>query len=67
MDTVLVGGVGMLLLIAAVWQGQKMLDKSALPERLKRLGNYALILIVIIAAISAMRWHSNMWLAGTVQ
>lgn len=67
MDTVLVGGIGLLLLIAGVWQAQTMLEKSKLPDRVKRLGSYALILLVIGAAVAAMQWHSSAWLNGAGQ
>lgn len=67
MDTVLVGGVGLLLIMGAVWQAQKALDQSSLSPRIKRVGGYALILVVIGAAVAVMQWHSSAWLSGTVQ
>jgi len=64
MDTVLIGGVGILLLIFVVWKAHGWLEHATVSPTLKRLVSYAMILAVIVAVGLVMKWHSSTWLAA---
>lgn len=64
MDTVLVGGFSVLVFFGVIWLLHDRLDKSTLSPTAKRLGNYALIVLVIGSATLAIDWHASVWLAN---
>ncbi len=63
MDTVLVGGISVLIFFGLIWLSHDRLEKSSLSPTAKRIGNYALIVLVIGAATIAIDWHSSTWMA----
>jgi hypothetical protein len=64
MDTVLVGGATVLLFAGGVFLLQDRLNKSSLSPTAKRLGNYAMVALILGAAVVAINWHSTVWLAS---
>ncbi len=58
MDTVLLGGLVFLLAIGGMFIAMRRIDRSAIPDRRKRLLNYALLAGITILAIVIFRWHS---------
>ena len=63
MDTVLIGGLGVLVFFGALYVTHITIEKSNLSQKAKRFGNYALILLVIGAATCAIDWHAEVWMA----
>ena len=63
MDTVLVGGFSVLVFFGVIWGIHNRLEASSLSPTTKRLGNYALIVLVVGAATIAIDWHSSVWMA----
>ena len=64
MDTVLVGGIGVLVLMFVVWKLHSRLEEAELSPTLKRLVSYALILIIIAAVGFVINWHRSNWMAS---
>ena len=63
MDTVLVGGASVLLFAGGVFLLQDRFNKSSLSPTAKRLAHYAMVALILGAAVVAINWHSTMWLA----
>ena len=64
MDTVLVGGIGVLVLMFIVWKIHNWLENAELSPTLKRLASYALMLLIIVAVGFVINWHRNSWMAS---
>ncbi|MDB2325222.1 diguanylate cyclase [Alphaproteobacteria bacterium] len=64
MDTVLWGGLAFLLAVGAMFLAMGRIDRSQLPDRTRRLVNYALLAGIVILAIVIFQWHSNSYLAA---
>ena len=62
MDTVLFGGLGFLILCGICFLTIRLIDRSSLKDRSKRLFNYAVLGTLIIATILIFRWHSGTYL-----
>ena len=63
MDTVLIGGLVVLLFAGAVWLVHFKVDASDLSPTVKRVVNYSLVILVLAAAVAAIDWHNDVWLA----
>ena len=59
MDTVLIGGVGFLILVGISFLIMKKIDNSNLNETNKKVLNYGVIIFLIIATIMVFKWHSS--------
>lgn len=64
MDTVLVGGISVLVFFGLIWLIHFKIDASGLSPTTKRIVNYGLIVLVIGAAVVAIDWHSSTWMAA---
>jgi len=64
MDTVLVGGIGILVLMFIVWKVHSRLEEAELSPTFRRLASYALILIIIAAVGFVISWHRSNWMAS---
>jgi len=64
MDTVLVGGIGILVLMFVVWKAYDRIESTDLSPTTKRLISYALILLVIAAVGFVINWHRSNWMAS---
>ena len=64
MDTVLIGGLSVLIFFGLVWLTHAKVEASEMSPTSKRMINYGLILLVIGAATIAIDWHSSTWLAA---
>ena len=62
-DIVLVGGLGFLLLVGALYLASVFVSKSNLSERAKRILHYAGFATVIIACILMFDWYSTTYMA----
>lgn len=62
MDTVLIGGVGFLILVGISFLIMKKIDNSNLNETNKKVLNYGVIIFLIIATILVFKWHSSTYL-----
>ena len=62
MDTVLIGGVGFLILVGISFLIMKKIDNSNLNETTKKALNYGVIIFLIIATILVFKWHSSTYL-----
>ena len=65
-DIVLVGGLGFLLLVGALYLASVFISKSNLSERAKRIVHYAGFATVIIACILMFDWYSTTYMAPQV-
>jgi len=65
-DIVLVGGLGFLLLVGALYLASVFISKSNLSERAKRIVHYAGFTTVIIACILMFDWYSTTYMARQV-
>lgn len=65
-DIVLVGGLGFLLLVGALYLASVFISKSNLSERAKRIVHYAGFVTVIIACILMFDWYSTTYMARQV-
>ena len=65
-DIVLVGGLGFLLLVGALYLASVFISKSNLSERAKRIVHYAGFATVIIACILMFDWYSTTCMARQV-
>ncbi|XDZ64708.1 hypothetical protein AB8880_07145 [Alphaproteobacteria bacterium LSUCC0684] len=64
MDTVLVGGVGILVLMFVAWKAYDRIESTDISPTTKRLLSYALILVVIVAVGFVINWHRSNWMAS---
>ena len=62
MDTVIFGGLGFLILCGISFMTISFVDKSSLNDRNKRLFNYLILGVLIIATILIFRWHSSTYI-----
>ena len=62
MDTVLIGGVGFLILVGISFLIMRKIDNSNLNETNKKVLNYGVIILLIIATILVFKWHSSTYL-----
>jgi len=62
MDTVIFGGLGFLILCGITFLTMGFIDKSSLNDRNKRLFNYLVLGVLIIATILIFRWHSSIYI-----
>jgi len=62
MDTVLIGGVGFLILVGISFLIMRKIDNSNLNETNKKVLNYGVIIFLIIATIVVFKWHSSTYL-----
>ena len=62
MDTVLIGGVGFLILVGISFLIMRKIDNSNLNETNKKVLNYCVIIFLIIATILVFKWHSSTYL-----
>ena len=62
MDTVLIGGVGFLILVGISFLIMRKIDNSNLNETTKKALNYGVIIFLIIATILVFKWHSSTYL-----
>ena len=62
MDTVLIGGVGFLILVGISFLIMRKIDDSNLNETNKKVLNYGVIIFLIIATILVFKWHSSTYL-----
>ena len=65
MDTVLFGGIGFLILCGICFLTIRFIDKSSLKDRNKRLFNYMVLGILIVATILIFKWHSSTYIIGS--
>lgn len=63
MDTVLIGGLSVLIFFGVVWLIHFKVDASELSPTAKRVVNYGLVVLVLGAAILAIDWHNEVWMA----
>ena len=64
MDTVLVGGLVVLVAAGAIFLGIDRIGKSDMPERRKRLLTYLLIGGLVALTIGIFHWHRAVYLAN---
>jgi hypothetical protein len=62
MDTVLIGGLGFLILTGICFVVMEFIDNSSLKDKNKRLLNYLIIGVLIITTILIFRWHSSTYI-----
>ena len=62
MDTVIFGGLGFLILCGISFTTMNFVDKSSLNDQNKRLFNYFILGVLIIATILIFRWHSSTYI-----
>tara|TARA_B100001939_G_scaffold4401_1_gene4176 strand:- start:170 stop:427 length:258 start_codon:yes stop_codon:yes gene_type:complete len=62
-DTVLFGGLGILILGGLIWFLAQRVSKSGLSEKTRRLSIYLIIGGFILCVIMVMRWHSENYIA----
>ena len=64
MDTVLVGGLGVLVAAGAIFLGIDRIGKSDMPKRRKQLLTYLLIVGLVALTIGIFHWHRAVYLAN---
>ena len=62
MDTVLIGGVGFLILVGISFLIMRKIDNSNLNETNKKVLNYGVIIFLVVATILVFKWHSSTYL-----
>ena len=62
-DIVLVGGLGFLLLVGALYLASVFITKSNMSNRAKRILHYAGFATVIIACVMMFDWYSKTYMA----
>jgi len=62
-DIVLVGGLGFLILVGALYLASAFISKSSLSDRAKRIIHYAGFATVIIACILMFDWYSTTYMS----
>lgn len=62
-DTVLLGGLGVLVLGGVIWFAAQRLVDSNLSARAKRLSVYLIIVGFVVIVVMVMRWHAENYIA----
>jgi uncharacterized Tic20 family protein len=62
MDTVLIGGIGFLILAGIVFLLIKKVDNSSMNDKGKRILNYVILGTLILVTIAIFKWHSSTYL-----
>jgi hypothetical protein len=62
-DTVLLGGLGVLVLGGVIWFAAQRLVDSNLSARAKRLSVYLIIVVFVVSVVMVMRWHAENFIA----
>ena len=62
-DTVLVGGLGVLVLGGVIWFVAQRLVDSNLSARAKRISVYLVIGGFVVSVVMVMRWHAESYIA----
>ena len=62
MDTVLIGGIGFLILAGIVFLLIKKVDNSSMNNKNKRIFNYVILSGLILTTIVIFKWHSSTYL-----
>ena len=62
-DTVLLGGLGVLVLGGVIWFVAQRLVDSNLSARAKRLSVYLIIGGFVVSVVMVMRWHAEGYVA----
>ena len=62
MDTVLIGGIGFLILAGISFLLIKKVDNSLMTDKNKRLFNYMILGMLIFVTIAIFKWHSSTYL-----
>jgi len=62
MDTVLIGGIGFLILTGIVFLLIKKVDNSSMNDKGKRILNYVILGTLILVTIAIFKWHSSNYL-----
>jgi len=62
MDTVLIGGIGFLILAGIVFLLIKKVDNSSMNDKNKRILNYVILGTLILVTIAIFKWHSSTYL-----
>lgn len=62
-DTVLLGGLGVLVLGGVIWFAAQRLVDSNLSARAKRLYVYLIIVGFVVSVVMVMRWHAENYIA----
>ena len=62
MDTVLIGGIGFLILAGIVFLLIKKVDNSSMNDKGKRILNYVILGTLILITIAIFKWHSSTYL-----
>jgi len=62
MDTVLIGGIGFLILAGIVFLLIKKVDNSSMNNKNKRILNYVILGTLILVTIAIFKWHSSTYL-----
>jgi len=59
MDTVLVGGFGFLILVGIYFVLIHFIDKSSIKNRYRRLLNFLILGLLVMATIIIFKWNSE--------
>ena len=62
MDTVLIGGIGFLILAGIVFLLIKKVDNSSMNDKNKRILNYVILGTLVLVTIAIFKWHSSTYL-----
>lgn len=62
MDTVLIGGIGFLILAGIIFLLIKKVDNSSMDDRNKRILNYVILGTLVLVTIAIFKWHSSTYL-----
>lgn len=62
MDTVLIGGIGFLILAGISFLFIRKVDNSSMTDKNKRLFNYIILGMLILVTIAIFKWHSSTYL-----
>ena len=62
-DTVLLGGLGVLVLGGVIWFAAQKLADSNMSARAKRLSIYLMIGGFVVSVVMVMRWHAESYIA----
>lgn len=62
MDTVLIGGIGFLILAGIVFLLIRKVDNSSMNDKSKRILNYVILGTLILVTIAIFKWHSSTYL-----
>tara|TARA_B100001939_G_C16808044_1_gene558704 strand:+ start:731 stop:928 length:198 start_codon:yes stop_codon:yes gene_type:complete len=62
MDTVLIGGIGFLILAGIIFLLIKKVDNSSMNDKNKRILNYVILGTLVLVTIAIFKWHSSTYL-----